>query len=275
MREVTRQAGPEEDMRLHFSKLAPRYRELRATDVDLIDHIRRRLAGRTTVRAADIGCGDGRDDRLLAEHLPGLELTCIDPVQPMLERTASLLRASGFVAFNCVNSSVEDLTLPARAFDCVFTSNAIHHFDLALFLRKAGAALREGGRLFVYTRLPSQNARTIWGRYFPHFAERETRLYSFDQLDEAAGRCDSLVLESATHFRYQRTASLERLCEQASLHHYSTFTFYEPIEFEDSLREFERRIRLAFADPDQVTWHDENVLLEFRRQETEGGNHTR
>src|SRR5437667_68205 len=31
------------------------------------------------------------------------------------------------------------------------------------------APVRAGGQLFIYTRTPQQNARTIWGRYFPRF----------------------------------------------------------------------------------------------------------
>jgi SAM-dependent methyltransferase len=262
LQDVGGRARLRERMRLHFGRLAPSYREVRETDVEPIEYIGRRLAGRASILAADIGCGAGRYDRLLFEHLPGLRLTCVDQAPAMLEQAAALLRASGSSDFECLNSSLDDLTLPARAFDCVFTFNAVHHFDLAQFLDKASRGLRDGGRLFVYTRLPRQNARTIWGRYFPRFRERESRLYSPDQLDTAVSGCDGLFLEAVTCFRYRPVSSLERLREQARTRHYSTFMFYESTEFETCLREFERRIRADFPDPDHVTWYDENVLLE-------------
>jgi hypothetical protein len=31
--------------------------------------------------------------------------------------------------------------------------------------------LKGAGRLFIYTRLRSQNRRNIWGRFFPRFHE--------------------------------------------------------------------------------------------------------
>jgi ubiquinone/menaquinone biosynthesis C-methylase UbiE len=43
----------------------------------------------------------------------------------------------------------------------------VHHFDLGRFLAAAARVLKPGGQLFIYTRTPQQNARTIWGQYFP------------------------------------------------------------------------------------------------------------
>ena len=269
---TTRQAGDRRiadggasTMRRHFGAIAHRYGHLRTLDDAPVQHIGRRLEGVAPIAAADVGCGDGRYSLALFERLPGLHLTCLDPVPEMIERAAASLRSAGIEDFRCLCATAEDFELPSGSLDVVTTFNAIHHFDLDAFLRSARDALRPGGRLFVYTRLPDQNARTIWGRYFPRFAERETRLYALDRLHAAVDSCLGLRFETATRFRYPRVASLARLCEQARHRHYSTFALYDPEEFETSLRTFEQRIRADFPDAGRVTWQDENVLLEVRR----------
>ncbi len=78
-------------------------------------------------------------------------------------------------------------------------------------------------------------------------------------------RTESLFFSSAVCFRYQRTARLDRLMEQAHNRHYSTFSLYEDGEFNEAMAIFERRMRDRFADHDQITWHDENILFHARR----------
>ena len=65
-------------MHEHFSKLSASYNELRTTDVEPVLYVRERLQDQGEIRAADIGCGAGRYDLLLLQHLPGLHLTCMD-----------------------------------------------------------------------------------------------------------------------------------------------------------------------------------------------------
>ncbi len=62
---------------------------------------RERLQAKGKIRAADIGCGAGRYDLLLLQHLPGLHLTCADANGAMVEETARYLKSheqSSFVA---------------------------------------------------------------------------------------------------------------------------------------------------------------------------------
>jgi hypothetical protein len=83
-----------------------------------------------------------------------------------------------------------------------------------------------GGRLFVYTRTPEQNARTIWGRWFPGFTEREQRLYS------------------------EATLTDERLRAQVEGRHHSTFSLYRPDEpGRQGLVSRSRRLRVAEDGP--------------------------
>ena len=52
-----------------------------------------------------------------------------------------------------------------------------------IFLQEASKTLKDGGYVFVYTRLKSQNARNIWGCFFPKFTEKEKRLYDLSNVE--------------------------------------------------------------------------------------------
>jgi SAM-dependent methyltransferase len=254
-------------MQSHFAGIARVYRGVRTTDAEPVRLIGERLRGAAAVKGADIGCGDGRYDLVLFEHLPGLHLTCVDASREMLDQADAYLEASGVTAYEVVQSSIAGLDLPARAFDCVFTFNAIHHFDFPTFLARAGAALKDAGHVFIYTRLPAQNARTIWGRCFPGFAERETRLYELDQMRRWIRQSEGLGLDTVDTCRFARRVSLERLLDQARSKHYSTLSLYAKGEFEAALVAFEDNLRRRFDDLERIEWQDENVLLHLRRQE--------
>ena len=147
--------------------------------------------------------------------------------------------------------------------DCIITFNAIHHFDIQKFLGETLRSLKEDGHLFIYTRLRNQNSRSIWGKYFPLFNEIENRLYEFDELKSHIQQAD-MKIYSTKIFGYHRTTSLERLVEQAKNKHYSTFEFYDGI-FGNYLDKFRKNILKNFEDMDNITWQDENILLEIRK----------
>jgi cyclopropane fatty-acyl-phospholipid synthase-like methyltransferase len=199
------------------------------------------------------------------ETIPGLHLTCIDANRAMLEQVHGLLAGSGIDAFETRQSTVKDLELEAGAYDFVSSFNAVHHFDVPVFLRKSRDGLTAGGHLFVYTRLPRQNARSIWGRYFPGFTEKETRLLELGDIYRWIEDTPGLRFVSATCLRYRRRSSLERLVEQARCRHYSTFSLYDRDEFEEALAVFQKEVRRRFADA--VEWHDENVLIHALRND--------
>jgi len=73
-----------------------------------------------------------------------------------------------------------------------------------------------------------------------------------------------MKIHSTKVFGYHRTSSLERLVEQAKNKHYSTFEFYDG-EFGNYLDEFRKNIQRNYEDVDNVTWQDENVLIEIRK----------
>jgi SAM-dependent methyltransferase len=252
-------------MNEHFSKLSACYNELRTTDVEPVLYVRERLQGQGEIRAADIGCGAGRYDLLLLQHLPGVHLTCADVNGAMVEETARYLKSHGQSNFVAQRIDASDMRLPDGTLDCVVTFNAIHHFDPVAFLGQAAQAVKSSGQVFVYTRLKDQNARNIWGRFFPGFPEKETRLYDLGCVESWADRLNGLNLETIEFFRFERVAPLERLVDQAVGKHYSTFSLYSADELRKALEIFEARLAQHFMGCDQIKWTDENVMMVFRK----------
>lgn len=258
--------SPEQDMSGHFSELARGYNQARTTDVAPIAFIAETLGDLPEVRAADVGCGAGRYDLLLLQHIGNLHLTLIDNNDSMLGQVSDYLLSHGVSGFETVRADANEAPLRDGSLDCIFTFNAIHHFDFLVFVKKCAKALKEGGRVFIYTRSRRQNDRSIWGRYFPSFSQKETRLYDLDEMDRWAHSVDQLELEAVKTFKYKRNASLERLVEQVEARHYSTFCLYENGALDEALRGFQENIKRDFPDTEHIEWLDGNVLLTLRRR---------
>jgi hypothetical protein len=116
--------------------------------------------------------------------------------------------------------------------------------------------LQPGGQLFIYTRTPQQNARTIWGHYFPGFTEHEQRLHSQATLRHAIRQTGGLNLAATQAFQHPRTSTAERLAAQAEGLHYSTFSLYPPAELRAAIAAF-----LARLPGPEVSWVDEHLLI--------------
>jgi SAM-dependent methyltransferase len=153
-------------------------------------------------------------------------------------------------------AAAEALPLRAASLDLVTAFNCVHHFDLGRFLAAAARVLRPGGQLFIYTRTPQQNARTIWGRYFPGFTEHEQRLHSQATLRDAVRRAGGLTVTATQTFGHPRSSTAERLRAQAEGGHYSTFSLYTPQELRASTATF-----LARLPGPEVCWVDEHLLV--------------
>ena len=249
----------------HFSKIAPHYRQVRTTDLDPIIYISETLKELHDVKAADIGCGAGRYDLLLFQHLSNLHLTCVDINEHMLEKVSDYLLGQGFNNYLTVRADANVLPLENNSMDFIFTFNAIHHFDFVKFLENSARALKGDGRTFIYTRLRSQNAGSIWGRYFPLFSEKETRLHELEEMKNWIHSTDSLSLETVRPFKYKRLCTLERLVEQVITRHYSTFSLYEENELDGAVETFQENIKKEFQNMNEIEWCDENILLVLRR----------
>jgi SAM-dependent methyltransferase len=236
--------------------------------VRLSDAAARRTTDETSVRTIsqllpdwpvtglDIGCGTGRYTRPLRAVLPGgSRLAAADVSAAMLAQlTAGPCGHAAGVA--PLLAAAEELPLRAASLDLVTAFNCAHHFDLGAFLAAAARVLAPGGQLFIYTRTPQQNARTIWGRYFPGFTEHEQRLHSEDALRDAVRRADGLTVAATQTFHHPRTRTAERLRAQAEGRHCSTFSLYPPQELRAAIATF-----LASLPSREVSWMDEHLLV--------------
>lgn len=251
----------------HFSKIAHRYRDLRVTDLEPIIFTEKKLHKHSKIVAADIGCGVGRYDLKLFRYLgKRLFLYCIDANKDMLEILREFLAKHEIRNSQTIRATAEKVPLRDNCLDCIFTFNAIHHFQISQFLNEASRLLKNNGYLFIYTRLRSQNRRNIWGKHFPLFHEKETRLYELNELRSSIEKIPRLEMETVEYFKYARLSSLDTLLERVQNHHYSTFYVYSKKEFDDSLKKFEQNIRRNFEDPNKINWFDENILLVVRKQ---------
>lgn len=228
---------------------------MRTTDDQHVSHIRRRLPDRPLV-GIDIGAGTGRYTERLLETLPPQSLLVgADFNHAMLVRLVQEEERHRIPAVGCVS---EQLPFADSSADFVTTFNAVHHFDLAQFVDEVARVLRPGGDLFIYTRTPAQNADSIWGRHFPDFAARETRLHDEVTLQRALGQ---LNLVNTTCFEFTRRATRPRLIDQVRHHHYSTFALYEPDELADALDRFLDNL----SGSTEQHWQDHNLLVHARR----------
>ncbi len=252
----------------HFSQVASKYRQVRTTDVEPIAFIGEILKDFPEVKAADVGCGAGRYDLLLFQHIKNLHLTCIDINKSMLNQVSDYLSSHGIIDFEIIEANANDnIPLEENAMDCIFTFNALHHFDFVKFIEKSARVIKEGGRVFIYTRLREQNTRNIWGQYFPLFSEKENRLHELIEMKREAQSVDLLTLETAKPFKFRRNATLGHLINQVNARHYSTFSLYEDNELENALEKFQENIKENFQDTNRIEWYDENILLVLKRKQ--------
>lgn len=238
----------------HFELVASVYDSLRTTDEAPVRRIGELLPDGPLV-GLDLGCGTGRYSRLLHDMLPdGSLLAASDVSAAMLAKLVA--RRDGRVPLVALRCTAEELPARTGSLDLVTSFNSVHHFDLGRFLAEVARALRAGGRLFVYTRTPEQNARTLWGRLFPGFAEREQRLHSEAALREAVERTHGLRLVHSQSFSHSRSSTPERLKAQAEGRHYSTFSLYQPDELRQAIDVF-----LARLPGPEVSWVDEHLMV--------------
>ncbi|NHH96950.1 hypothetical protein DYY66_1875 [Candidatus Nitrosotalea sp. FS] len=246
----------------HFLHIAPQYRQLRTTDLGPILFITNKLQDLPKVHAADIGCGAGRYSLKFVQHLgEKCHLFCLDNNREMLRYLREHFAKNSITNFTPIRSDSHKIPLQTDSLDCVMSFNAIHHFSLPDFLRESSRVLKNNGKLFVYTRLREQNAKTIWGMHFPSFNKKEDRLYELDELKSAFEKDPNLNIDSVKFFEHYRVYPLEKLVEQVKNHHYSTFKFYKKQEFKEALHKFVQNILNHYDDLDKITWKDQNTLL--------------
>ncbi len=261
-------------MKHHFARVAPRYRRMRELDVTAVREIARIIGRlpksdpRTVI--LDVGSGTGRYlESVLAESALEMTHRCCavryDALREMLGGTC----ASSGLPYRSVKSVVglaESLPFAADAVDAVLVFNAIHHFDATPFMTEVGRVLRPDGKVIVYTRTPEQNRCTIWGKFFPLFADKEDRLFTAAALTAAVDQTGAFGSVELRVIPWRAEANLSRLIKQARYGAYSTFEFYSRREFEDAVATFERRVREQFEDPSRIVVQNDHLLAVATRR---------
>ncbi len=238
----------------HFRFVASAYDELRTTDKEPVDRILS-LLPRKAVMGADIACGTGRYTKLLHGALPAGSMTvAVDLSAEMLHILGHDPTQPGALA--PLRASTDLLPIRPATLDWIAVFNAIHLIHLEALLAATTEALTDRGRLFIYTRTPEMNARSIWGRLFPGFNERETRLHTEERLRQMIAATSALRVVDWSCLRFPRLATASTLRARVVGHHYSTFSLFPPDELDAALEVFLDRL-----DDDPVDWVDENLLV--------------
>ena len=257
----------------HFAKVSARYRTLRELDLGAVRVIGDALSYETDrgrpVRLVDVATGSGRYldavshflvSVLAMEVVPiGLDLSPAMLTQARIRNGHAGLRARHLVG------AVETLPFRTSSCDVMTCFNAVHHLDLARFMGEASRVLTPSGQLVIYTRTPEQNRHTIWGRYFPEFATRETRLYGVGDLRAALQTTGAFASVRAQTVPWTVTTSLARLVEQATHYHYSTFRQYSDDALRTAIDTFRQRVRQAFPNATRITHDNDHVLVMAQR----------
>lgn len=255
------------NMQNHFSKIAPKYRELRTTDIEPILYIKDITKDLPEIIGADVGCGTGRYSLKLFEHLGSkLRLYCIDYNEEMLKQLSEYFSLNNVKKFKIMRARASELPLENNSLNCIFAFNAIHHFNFTQFLTECSRVLKDKGCLFIYTRLRNQNRSNIWGKFFPYFIEKENRLYELEELKDILNQFSDLEIHSIRFFRFKRISDFNKLLEKARNCHYSTFYLYEEDELEKSIQIFKQKLSEHFGDLNKIHWFDEYTLLVVQKQ---------
>lgn len=246
----------------YYSGIASRYENLRPLDVDAVSVMSGHLPA-WPPHGVEVCCGTGRYLRRVASSRPpGCVTVGVDLNEGMLRTASSSQVEHPERVVRLVRADCCQLPFRDSALGWVSIFDAIHLVDIHMIVEEAARVLASGGVLVIYTRTPDQNARSLLGRLFPHFLEKETRLLAEDDL-RCAVEQGAFRIEAMVPFRHERTASRKDLLAQVRQRPYSTFVFYTDAEWSSSMETFASH--LEHSGSDMVSWTDENLLLAWRR----------
>ena len=254
----------------HFTEVSSQYDQFRELDVRAVHIISEAIAvaidqRRPVVRLLDVGTGEGRYLDAVSESLSASLANRVLPIgvdlSPAMLTQAHVRNSHVGLGAEYLVSASEELPFLTASCDAITSFNAVHHFDLDRFVSEASRVLIPSGQLALYTRTPEQNRCTIWGRYFPEFATRETKLYRRSDLQlalQADGVFDSIRVQMIP---WKITTSLSRLIEQVTHFHYSTFRLYSNDLLRAAIDTFHYRVDHAFSDMERITFNNDHTVV--------------
>ncbi len=247
---------------VHFDEVANHYERLRE-DVYLTDimDIMKKYTTKNDL-LMDIASGTGRISTNVCRSL-NLRLILVDKNIHMLNVAMKKINMQSEMD-KLINMNIYDFLKDDGKTDNVkindiniFTCfNAIHWMGLELF-KKLEEKMSPGSLFVILTRTKKQNKESFFGLNFPKFADKETRLFSLDQLLDEFKRCNLSVIDTK-FLKYQILQKKSKLLEQAKRKSYSTFSLYSNEEYEKAMRIFKDNIS---SKPDILNVQYENLLI--------------
>ena len=225
---------------LYFDEIASQYDRIRGKEIfdSLLSTVKLLYNGNNDW-ILDVGTGTGLFSSQLSHY--GYRIIGIDKNSQMLFRAISKGSSNGYI-FKGVLGSAEKLPFPSQSFYLVISTNAIHHFKLYQHFQEVTRILKPGGHYIIFSRFHNQNVRSIWGQYFPHFAEKETRLYNSADFEQLTRDFPEMKLISSEELKFEIPFSAQQLIEEEKQKKYSNFVFYSEKEFKNALQKFEANI---------------------------------
>ncbi|NIP30807.1 MAG: methyltransferase domain-containing protein [Candidatus Dadabacteria bacterium] len=251
----------------HYSNIAHIYRELRITDSEPVLLINDYLKDIERIVAADVGSGAGRYAKLFFDHFgkDRLFLKCYDTNEFMLESLEEYLKQHNISNYLTKIAMAQELPIKDNSLNSIFCFNAIHYFNINKFLKECVRVLKDESLLFIYTRTRTQSEESVWGKYFPLYNAKESRLYEPEEFEFILERRPRLEIVERKVFSFNRNNSVEDLVRRASSKHYSTFELYEDEEFKRSLERFEDNLNQSYSDASNIDWLDEKTMYVIKK----------
>lgn len=247
----------------HFSSVASRYDRLRPFDavvLTLCESFPDGLGG----PGVDLCCGTGRYFEEISRRT-GLGSAVLG-----LDRNYKMLAEARFKALSIPSSHImlvrgdcQSLPFRSRSLAWVSMIDALHLVGLGELLREVSRVLQKDGCFLAYTRTKEQNAASLLGRVFPHFAEVETRLLCSQDLYTSLSEQPGLELIEWRSVEHSRRKGAAELIEEIRGLPYSTFALYKPSELQVALKQF--CLQLRDSGEDDLRWTEGNTVVVLRR----------
>ena len=251
---------------VHFNEVANCYEQLRENVylIDIIDIMKKYITKNDILM--DIACGTGRISTNVCRSLD-LRLILVDKNIRMLNVAMKKINMQ-YKKNKLINMDIYDFLENNGKKDNVkindiniFTCfNAIHWIGLGLF-KKLEEKMSPGSLFIILTRTKKQNKESFFGLNFPKFADKETRLFSLNQLLDEFKKCNLSVVDTK-FLKYQISQKKSKLLEQATKKSYSTFQLYSNEEYEKAMRIFKDNLS---SKPEILKVNYNNLLILGRK----------